>query len=146
MAGPAWTLTVDCADPGVMATFWKAALGYVDAPPPDGFASWPAWLTAMGVPRAEWDDGAAIVDPSGDRPAVSLLRVPEAKLQKNRWHVDLPVSGGRARSAEDRERLVRAEVVRLGALGARVLAEHRTARGLDHVVMADPEGNEFCVV
>ena len=43
----AWTLTYDCTDPAVVAEFWRTALGYVDAPPPQGFASWEAWETTL---------------------------------------------------------------------------------------------------
>jgi hypothetical protein len=45
-----WTLTFDCADPVGMAAFWRLALGYVDAPPPEGFESWESWLASVGVP------------------------------------------------------------------------------------------------
>ena len=47
---------------------------------------------------------------------------------------------------DEREALIRAAVERLTAAGATVLAEHPGPDGLDHVVLADPEGNEFCVV
>jgi hypothetical protein len=47
---------------------------------------------------------------------------------------------------DEREALIGAAVARLTAAGARVLAEHQGRDGLDHVVLADPEGNEFCVV
>lgn len=146
MDQPAFQLTMDCADPRVVATFWKAALGYVDAPAPEGFDGRLAWLTAMEVPREEWDDGLAIVDPRGTAPGISMLKVHEAKLVKNRLHLDLPVSGGRAVPAGTREPRMRAEVQRLVVLGARVLTEHDAGHTLDHVVLADPEGNEFCVV
>jgi hypothetical protein len=53
-----WTLTIDCARPARLAAFWNLALGYVDASPPEGFASWPEWFRAFGVPPEEWDDGA----------------------------------------------------------------------------------------
>jgi predicted enzyme related to lactoylglutathione lyase len=44
-------------------------------------------------------------------------------------------------AADDR----RAEVARLGSLGARIVDEERTAPGIAWTVMQDPEGNEFCV-
>ena len=40
-----WSLTFDCADPVVLAAFWCLALGYVEASPPEGFATWPDWFT-----------------------------------------------------------------------------------------------------
>jgi catechol 2,3-dioxygenase-like lactoylglutathione lyase family enzyme len=83
------------------------------------------------------DDGASeffasIDDRDPERPSWFFIRVPEAKAAKNRVHVDL--------SADDRE----AEVERLSALGAVRLSEH-DEWGAVWTVMADPEGNEFCV-
>ncbi|MEV6931745.1 VOC family protein [Dactylosporangium sp. NPDC051485] len=72
-----FTLTFDCAAPGRLAAFWCEALGYVPAGPPTGFDSWEQWLRAFAVPEEEWDDGAAIEDPSGAGPRISFLRVPE---------------------------------------------------------------------
>jgi Glyoxalase-like domain len=40
-----WTATVDCAHPAALAAFWRLALGYVEASPPEGFTSWAQWLT-----------------------------------------------------------------------------------------------------
>lgn len=141
-----WTLTIDCTSPAVVAAFWKEALGYVDALPPAGFASWEAWFVASGVPEDEWDDGAALVDPLGVAPPLSLLRVREEKSVKNRLHLDLQVSGGRAQPAGSRREAIRATVARLVRAGGAVVAEHHVDDALDHVVMSDPEGNEFCVV
>ncbi len=141
-----WSITVDCAAPRVLAEFWKTALGYTDAPPPAGFESWTAWFLWCEVPESEWDDGATIVDPDGIRPQLCFLVVPEAKRAKNRLHLDLKVSGGRAEPAEVRTPRIRSTVAALTAAGARTLEEHRMHGELDHVVLADPEGNEFCVV
>ena len=60
-------------------------------------------------------------------------------------HLDVKVSGGRTQPQEVREPLIRAAVDRFVAAGATVLQEHDLRGELDHVVMADPEGNEFCV-
>jgi len=60
--------------------------------------------------------------------------------------LDLQVSGGRAAPADARRRAIDATVERLVAAGATVLGEHLIGEDLDHVVMADPEGNELCVV
>jgi len=65
-----WTVTFDCANPAALAAFWRVALGYVDAAPPEGYGSWPEWLAQMGVPPQEWDDGACIKDPEGVRPGI----------------------------------------------------------------------------
>jgi hypothetical protein len=142
----AWTLTVDCARPGELAAFWREALGYVEAPPPAGFASWREWLDRFEVPEEEWDDGATIVDPDGIGPRISFLKVPEGKVAKNRVHLDLQVGGGRGEPWEERWPRVTATVDRLTRAGATVLGEEMLAGRPDHVVMADPEGNEFCVL
>ena len=142
-----WTLTVDAASPTAQAAFWAAALGYAAAPPPTGHATWQDWLRTHGVPEDEWDDGAFLTDPTGQGPSLSFLRVPEPKAAKNRLHLDLKVGGGRHVPWEQRWPRVLAEVERLCALGASVLFEVPGADGRpDHLVLADPEGNEFCVV
>ncbi len=43
----AWTLTIDCAAPTLLARFWSLALGYTDAPPPAGWDSWRAGQAAF---------------------------------------------------------------------------------------------------
>ena len=141
-----WSVTFDCASPALMARFWGPALGYVTPPPPDGFATREAWARHHEVPDDELDDGAYLADPAGVLPSLSFLKVPEGKVVKNRLHLDLRVSGGRSVPQDQREVLLRAAVERLTAAGATVLAEHGGRDGLDHVVLADPEGNEFCVV
>jgi hypothetical protein len=70
---------------------------------------------------------------------LSLLRVPEPKSAKNRLHLDLRVAG--TGSPEERWARITQEVDRLSAAGATVLRPDPD----HHVVMADPEGNEFCV-
>ncbi|CAA9363962.1 MAG: hypothetical protein AVDCRST_MAG72-2526 [uncultured Nocardioidaceae bacterium] len=142
----AWTLTVDCAHPPTVAAFWRLALGYVDAAPPAGWDTWEAWLTHFEVPEEEWDDGATLEDPDGRLPKVSFLKVPEGKVAKNRLHLDLQVAGGRHQPQEVRLGRITETVERLRAAGGTVLREDRFDGALDHVVMADPEGNEFCVV
>ncbi len=140
-----WDVTYDCESPAVMAAFWGPALGYVEPPPPDGFATWGDWLLHHDVPEEEWDDGAYLADPAGVLPTISFLKVPEGKTAKNRLHMDLKVSGGRSKPQEVREPLIRAAVDRFLAAGATVLRENLMYDKLDGVVMADPEGNEFCV-
>jgi hypothetical protein len=142
----AWALTFDCARPRELAAFWTLALGYVQAPVPHGYPSWDAWLAAHGVPEEEWDDGAYLVDPAGTMPTLSFLRVPEPKTAKNRVHVDVKVSGGRDQPADLRRGRIEAVVDRLVAAGAAVQCRDELDGQLDHVVMTDPEGNEFCVV
>ena len=89
------------------------------------------WAAALGsnVDEDSTDD-RAWVEPAGwGGPTLWFQRVPEGKTAKNRQHFDLRAMG----SIQD-------EVERLVALGATVLRD-----GDDLVVMADPEGNEFCV-
>lgn len=145
MAAP-WTLTLDCADVPALAAFWAAALGYTEKPPPAGWDTWPAFFRDQGVPESEWSDVAALEDPDGVLPPLSLLKVPEPKTAKNRLHLDLQVSGGRHRDQAERERLIRGRVAELVELGATVGGEIEGPNGLDHVMLQDPEGNEFCVV
>ncbi|MEJ8280559.1 VOC family protein [Pseudonocardia spirodelae] len=143
-----WTITVDCSDTRRLAAFWSAALGYVPSPPPRGFATWEDWLVSFDVPREEWGDGAALDDPDGVGPRISFLKVPEPRTVKNRLHLDLQVTGGRDRDPAERDAVLRAEAERLCGLGARVVHEalHPGSPHVDHLWMADPEGNDFCVV
>lgn len=143
---PVIGMTFDCADPGAQARFWALALGYVDSPPPEGWDTWDAFLTDQEVPAEEWNDGASICDPTDSRYTISFLKVPERKSAKNRLHLDLKVSGGRSRDAAERTRLIGAKVSELVAAGGTVDNRYDVGGQLDHVVMLDPEGNEFCVV
>lgn len=90
------------------------------------------------------------MDPEGVRPAISWLRVPEGKLSKNRLHIDIRVAGEPPWDCVERASLIDIKVTELLAAGAtKVRAEvYGDAEGreiLGHVVMLDPEGNEFCV-
>jgi hypothetical protein len=81
---------------------------------------------------------AYLHDPSGAGPRLSILQVPEPKTAKNRLHLEARVSGEGA-EAERRARTL-AKVDELTAAGGTALHVFRP----HHVVMADPEGNEFC--
>lgn len=127
-----WTLGCDAEDPHRLAEFWCLALGYVPEPGHDD------------------PDGASIVDPERRRPAIGWLRVPEGKTAKNRLHIDLRVAGEPPWDWVERARLIRLRADELVAAGATEVREERYADGagrevLGHVVMLDPEGNEFCV-
>jgi len=127
-------MTIDCADPHRMAAFWSGALGYT----------------------VEFDDPAnawgAVVDAAGTGPRVVFQRVPEPKAGKAGAHLDLQV--GQAGLA--------AALPRITALGARVLRNlvldpdsrtfhdspglHDTAPApWRRFILADVEGNEFCL-
>ena len=139
-------ITFDCADAGLLARFWALALGYRESPPPEGWSSWAAFLTDQQVPVEEWGDGATIKPVSGDGPTISFLSVPEPKVVKNRVHLDVKVSGGRHVEQATREERIRTKATELSRHGASLLDEQHVDGHLDHLVMADPEGNEFCIV
>jgi hypothetical protein len=92
-----YQLVIDCADPESLARFWAAALGYQLEPPPAGFATWDDWRRDIGLPGEELGIGAdSIIDPDGGGPRIWFHVVPDGKTVKNRLHVDVHVSGGRA--------------------------------------------------
>jgi hypothetical protein len=134
----------DAADPRRLAAFWGEAIGYVEEDPPDGFDSWEAWAVANDLPREDWGNYASRVDPDGVGPRLFFQRVPEPKTAKNRVHLDLSVSGGRAAPLEERRRRVGDAVERAVAAGATRVKEYEEA-GQFWVVLQDPEGNEFCL-
>jgi hypothetical protein len=135
-------VAIDCADPAALSDFWAEVLGYVHDAPPEGFSSWPEALAAWGIPEEDWNSANALVDPDGVGPRIFFQRVPEAKVGKNRIHLDVRVSAGPNVPVEDRRPVLRAEVDRVVALGATEIGEVEEQGGV-WVVMQDPEGNEF---
>jgi hypothetical protein len=132
-------LVFDANDPELVGRFWLAALGYVQPLPPDGYPTWEAYDIAHKVPAEKI--GFAMRDPEGIRPTIFVQRVSEPKAAKNRLHIDIKASGGHA----DAEERIERTVDRLLLLGATFV--RRSDDPEDYfVVMADPEGNEFCVV
>jgi predicted enzyme related to lactoylglutathione lyase len=110
------SIVLDCSDPDALAPFWMEALGYRDT----GWTTEPYRVLASE-------------DRSG--PVFILQRVTEPRSGKNRMHIDLHPPD------------VEAEAMRLEGLGARRLgAGEVTETGVTWIVMADPEGNEFCLV
>ncbi|MFE7648004.1 VOC family protein [Streptomyces phaeoluteigriseus] len=100
----------------------------------DAYALASFWSAALGEPLQEDDhpgDEEALIEGAG----LLFVTVPERKTVKNRVHLDL--------QPQDRTR--EEEVDRLLALGATLVADHRRADGTGWAVLADPEGNEFCV-
>ncbi|MGY1780942.1 VOC family protein [Geodermatophilus sp. SYSU D01036] len=134
-------VTIDAAEPHVLADWWAEALGWRVEPQDEAFirrmveaghASEDQTTTHRSA--LVWAAGAAITSPDPGRPRVLFQAVPEAKTVKNRVHLDLRVGD------ERRE----AEVARLLGMGATEL--WRASQGpFSWVTMADPEGNEFCV-
>ncbi|WFE35830.1 VOC family protein [Micromonospora sp. WMMD975] len=137
--------TFDCADPATLAAFWAEALGYQVQGPPEGFDSWEQALTAFGVPVERHNDASAVVDPEGAGPRLFFQRVPEPKRDKNRVHLDVRAAPGLTGDA--RMAALEAAADRLVARGATRVGRHEPAPPLDagHLVLADPEGNEFCL-
>lgn len=123
-----WTLGGDAADPHRLAAFWAGALGYVSEPGYDE------------------PDGASIIDPDGRGPAIGFLRVPEPKTAKNKMHIDVRVAVALPWESVERERLIRTKAAELVSAGATIVREESyDGPALGHIVMLDPEGNEFCV-
>jgi len=109
-------ITIDCADAQAQARFWSAVTG------------WPAEEQDGTPGHVEY----AVTPPSPGMPRLYFTTVPETKGGKNRIHLDLVPPADQ-----------QAELARLTGLGARVLAEQPP--GASWVIMADPEGNEFCL-
>lgn len=135
-------VTVDCEDPHELATWWAEALGwdvesqdeaFIQSMVDQGFAQESDVRTYRG--KRVWAAGAAITNPGGRMPRILFQTVPELKTVKNRVHWDLRSPQGQA-TPEDVERLL--------AMGAQRIGEgHQGPQSW--VVLADPEGNEFCI-
>ena len=143
--GTEFQVTFDCHDPAALAAFWAAALGYKVADPPPGFDTWDAALEAMGVPEERRNDASALVDPDGSGPRIFLQRVPESKTVKNRIHLDVRAAPGL--TGDDRMAVLEQRSADLVAIGAARVSRHEPAPPMTggHIVMTDPESNEFCL-
>jgi glyoxalase superfamily protein len=146
-------VTFDAHDPQSLASFWRDALGYVFPAPPgvelpegaDPLAAWDEFLDRVGVPKEERNTRSAIEDPDGHGPRVFFQQVPEDKVAKNRVHLDVRAAPGL--QGEERIAALEAECARLVALGATRVRRFDPEPPLSagHIVMTDPEGNEFCL-
>src|SRR5690349_16157876 len=146
-------VTFDARDPRALSIFWRDVLGYVHPGPPgadlragaDPLAAWDAFLAKAGVPEAERTARSAVEDPDGDGPRLFFQRVPEGKVAKNRVHLDVRAAPGL--QGDERMAALEAECARLVALGATRVRRDEPAPpfSLGHIVMTDPEGNEFCL-
>jgi hypothetical protein len=114
-------VTVDCANPRTIASFWNDVLGW------------------GGIACADDGSGAICGPPTGGV-YLEFVRVPEAKTVKNRVHLGCSAGG-----LEELDR----EIDRLRTLGASVAWEEEFEPGIAsryrNVVLRDPEGNEFCL-
>ncbi|WP_194833065.1 VOC family protein [Nocardia sp. XZ_19_369] len=146
-------ITFDAHDPRALSTFWRDALGYVHPGPPgvelpadaDPLAAWDEFLARIGVPPEQRNTRSAIEDPDGQGPRVFFQQVPEDKIAKNRVHLDVRAAPGL--QGEERMAALESACDRLVALGAKRVQRHdpEPPLGAGHIVMTDPEGNEFCL-
>lgn len=109
------SVTIDCTDPFRLARWWCEVFSVPTSP--TDFPDDPEALCTLG-------EGG---------PRLLFEKVPEVKATKNRVHVDIQAGSKREE-----------EVERLLTMGAVLVADHRD-RDPGWVVLADPEGNEFCV-
>ncbi|MDJ1136308.1 VOC family protein [Streptomyces iconiensis] len=109
-------IAIDCTNAYDLARFWSEVTGHP--------------LHPEDVPG---EDETEVMLPEG--PLLHFNEVPEPKRDKNRIHLCLRPDTTCAQ-----------EVERLRALGATLVADRRTPEGRGWVVLADPEGNEFCVL
>ena len=113
-------LTVDARDAYAQSVWWSEMLGYTEDPED---------------PNEPGHEECMIFSPDGTT-RLLFLEVPDAKQVKNRLHLDLrPVAGTRDE-----------ELARLLEHGATQVDDRRLPDGRGWVVLADPEGNEFCIV
>ncbi|TDD70496.1 VOC family protein [Jiangella aurantiaca] len=114
--------TIDCANAYELSEWWKQVLAYVDI---------------ADDPNQPGHDECMIQAPDGSH-QVLFIEVPEGKTVKNRMHFDLRPT----------DRTQDEEIERLRGIGATEVADHRGiyGAGTGWVTLADPEGNEFCVL
>jgi catechol 2,3-dioxygenase-like lactoylglutathione lyase family enzyme len=121
-----FSIVVDCHDPVAQAAWWADVLGWEVVSHQDGGS------TLTPLPATAGSTGA-----SATGPILEFVPVPDEKQVKNRLHIDVapPVGGDQA-----------SEVARLESLGARRVDVGQQPSEVSWVVLADPEGNEFCVL
>jgi hypothetical protein len=112
--------TIDCTDAFALSRWWQAVLDYTEDP---------------ADPNEPGHEECLISSRDG-RHHLLFIEVPDAKQVKNRIHFDLRPAEG------DRD----TELARLVELGATTVSDLRTPDGTGWVVLADPEGNEFCIL
>lgn len=118
--GGEMVLVLDCSNLESSVRFWTEVLGYEATGP------------VSGPPAAQY---RSLYPPGGTGIELLLQSVPDVKLQKNRLHLDLRTGD------------LEAEVRRVAALGARMLTHQPVVEeGWRWHVLADPDGNEFCVL
>ena len=114
-------LTIDCQDPQAVGAFWAEAVR--------------DYAVLEGPNDAAEEDEVVLLPQSRQGPKLLFQKVPDEKVVKNRFHFDL--------TTEDADPAD--EVARLEALGAKKI-DIGQGDEVSWTVMADPEGNEFCVL
>lgn len=123
-----YSIVIDCHDLAAQARWWAEALHWnLIFENEEEAAVVPSWMTADPVPADRWDR---------ELPGLVFVSVPEDKTTKNRLHLDLATH-----LDDDRD----AEIARLTGLGARIIDVGQQPDAT-WTVLADPEGNEFCVL
>lgn len=117
-----------CCDDGRMACRWYSVV--VDCRDPRAQAQW--WSAVLDLPVIHDTGDELCVAAEGQMPELTFVLVPEEKAIKNRLHIDL--------APDDQD----AEVERILGLGATRVDVGQGDQ--PWVVLADPEGNEFCVL
>jgi hypothetical protein len=112
--------SVDCTDAYTLSRWWQSVLDYVEDP---------------DDPNEPGHEECLISSRDGHHDLL-FIQVPDAKRVKNRVHLDLRPREG---SRDD-------ELARLLGLGATTVDDRRNPDGTGWVVLADPEGNEFCIL
>ena len=133
-----------CQDPARLAEFWAGALGYIVQPPPEGFDSWEEFASANNIPKENWNDISAAVDPDGRGPRLLFERF-DGGAANQRVHVDVNAVGREELTDDERRQRLAGERTRLEALGATYKREATGMAGEIWIEMFDPEGNWFCV-
>ena len=113
-------LTIDAHDAYAQSVWWAQVLGYAEDP---------------DDPNEPDHEECMIFSPDGHT-RLLFIEVPDEKQGKNRLHLDLRPADG------DRD----TELARLLGLGATQVDDRRLPDGRGWVVLADPEGNEFCIL
>jgi len=123
-----YTVAVDCRDVAAQSRWWAEVL--------DWRVVHEAATEAVLVPPHAHDQ-SRVIPPAERGPGLVFVQVPEGKTVKNRLHIELAPSPDAGQEAEVR---------RLEDLGARRVDIGQDSDKVSWVVMADPEGNEFCVL
>ncbi len=124
-----YTLVIDCHDVAAQARWWAAAMDWqIVYEADDEVVIIPGWVDPQNVGDIPWEQQG---------PGMVFVPVREAKTLKNRLHIDLA-----PHTSQDRE----AEIQRLLEAGATRVEVGQDTEDVTWTVLADPEGNEFCVL